>query len=131
MSEHIFIPPQNIRAPDSVSRKGGAGRSGPGGKPGSGFDAVLEHQLRPDGVRFSKHASARMQSRGIELSAENMGRLNQAVSLAQSRGCKDSLVLLDANAMVVSIKDNTVVTVADKEQLKGNIFTNIDSAIIA
>jgi len=41
------------------------------------------------------------------------------------------LVLLDSTALVVSVKDNTVVTVADKEQLKGNVFTNIDSAIIA
>ncbi|MCA1797111.1 MAG: flagellar protein [Geobacteraceae bacterium] len=111
MAENIYIPPQNIRAPDAVAKTRGERNSSE--------------------VTFSKHASARMQSRGIELSPASMGRLNQAVSQAQAKGCRDSLVLLDNNAMVVSVKDNTVVTVADKEQLKGNIFTNIDSAIIA
>ena len=131
MADDIFIPPQNIRAPDSVSRKGGAGHSGSGGKTDSGFGALLEHQLRPDAVRFSKHASARMQDRGIKLDQGSLKRLDHAIGLAKAKGCRDSLVLLDSNAMVVSIKDNKVVTVADKAQLKGNIFTNIDSAIIA
>jgi flagellar operon protein len=132
VAENIYIPPQNIRAPDSVGKNRTPERSGGAGKSGLVFGAVLEQQIRNGGgVTFSKHATARMQSRGIELSPESMGRLNQAVSQAQAKGCRDSLVLLDSNAMVVSVKDNTVVTVADKEQLKGNIFTNIDSAIIA
>ncbi|MFN2257668.1 MAG: TIGR02530 family flagellar biosynthesis protein [Desulfuromonadaceae bacterium] len=130
MAENIYIPPQNIRAPDAVAKTRGERNSG-SQKTGPAFGAVLEQHLRGSEVTFSKHATARMQSRGIELSPASMGRLNQAVSQAQAKGCRDSLVLLDNNAMVVSVKDNTVVTVADKEQLKGNIFTNIDSAIIA
>jgi len=31
----------------------------------------------------------------------------------------------------VSVKNDTVVTVVDREQLKNNVFTNIDSAVIA
>jgi len=131
VAENIYIPPQNIRAPDNIGKNRNPERSSGAGKSGPAFGAVLEQQIRNGGVTFSKHATARMQSRGIELSPESMGRLNQAVSQAQAKGCRDSLVLLDSNAMVVSVKDNTVVTVADKEQLKGNIFTNIDSAIIA
>lgn len=130
MADNIYIPPQNIRPPDSAAKTRATERSSGTGKTGPGFGAVLEQQLR-GGVTFSKHATARMQSRGIELSPASMGRLNQAVSQAHSKGCRDSLVLLDNNAMVVSVKDSTVVTVADKSQLKGNIFTNIDSAIIA
>lgn len=131
MDDNIYIPPQNIRAPDSATRLRVAeqDRGNRNGSPG--FGAVLEQHLRSGGVTFSKHATARMQSRGIELSPECLGRLSQAVSQAQAKGCRDSLVLLDNNAMVVSVKDNTVVTIADKEQLNGNIFTNIDSAIIA
>ena len=131
MADNIYIPPQNIRAPDQVSRGRGTERSNGSEKKAPAFGAVLHQHLRGSEVTFSKHATARMQSRGIELSPASMGRLNQAVSQAQAKGCSDSLVLLDNNAMVVSVKDNTVVTVADKEQLKGNIFTNIDSAIIA
>jgi flagellar operon protein len=131
VAENIYIPPQNIRAPASVGKHRNPERGSGAGRSGVAFGVVLEQQIRNGGVTFSKHAAARMQSRGIELSPESMGRLNQAVSRAQAKGCRDSLVLLDSNAMVVSVKDNTVVTVADKEQLKGNIFTNIDSAIIA
>jgi len=131
VADNIYIPPQNIRAPDTVAKTRGTERNSGTEKAGPGFGAVLEQQLRGAEVRFSKHATARMQSRGIELSPNSMGRLIEAVSQAQAKGCRDSLVLLDSNAMVVSVKDNTVVTVADKEQLKGSIFTNIDSAIIA
>ena len=131
MANNIYIPPKNIHAPSSTATAHSHGRNNGAEKTNSGFGSVLEQQLRGGGVTFSKHATARMQSRGIELSPASMGRLNQAVSQAQAKGCRDSLVLLDNNAMVVSVKDNTVVTVADKEQLKGNLFTNIDSAIIA
>ncbi|MCK4503424.1 MAG: flagellar protein, partial [Desulfuromonadales bacterium] len=31
----------------------------------------------------------------------------------------------------VSVKNDTVVTVVDREQLRNNVFTNIDSAVIA
>jgi len=72
-----------------------------------------------------------MASRGIAMSPEQLTRLNQAVSSVEAKGSRDSLVLLDDNALVVSVKNQTVVTVVDREALKGNVFTNIDSAIIA
>ncbi len=127
MPERVIILPQPVHAPTggtAVKKQQ---------QPGAGsvsFDQVLGAQLG-SGVRFSKHATMRMQSRGIKLDAESLGRLNQAVKLADKKGCRDSLVLLDSTALVVSVRDNTVVTVSDQEQLKGNVFTNIDSAIIA
>jgi flagellar operon protein len=33
-------------------------------------------------------------------------------------------------ALVVSIKNRTVVTAMDRTQMNGNIFTNIDSAVV-
>lgn len=99
---------------------------------GPSFDQVLQQQLRPAGkVRFSRHAEERMQSRGIAFSPQQLGRLEQAVAKAEAKGGRDSLVLLDDAALVVSVKNSTVVTVADKDGLKQNLFTNIDSAIIA
>ena len=50
---------------------------------------------------------------------------------AASKGSTDALVLMDDLAMVVSVTNRTVVTVVDKESLKQNVFTNIDSAVIA
>jgi flagellar operon protein len=39
--------------------------------------------------------------------------------------------MLNDNALVVSVKNSQVVTVVDRDNLKDNVFTNIDSAIIA
>jgi flagellar operon protein len=72
-----------------------------------------------------------MESRGIRFNAEEITRLQSAVDQANAKGARDSLVLLGETALVVSVKNNTVVTVMDKEGLRGNVFTNIDSAVIA
>jgi flagellar operon protein len=60
-----------------------------------------------------------------------MNRLQEAVDKASAKGSRDSLVLLGGTALVVSIKNSTVVTVVGNDQLRGNVFTNIDSAVIA
>ncbi len=60
-----------------------------------------------------------------------MERLQGAVQRAANKGSRDALVLMDNLAMVVSVKNRTVVTVVDKDNLKQNVFTNIDSAVIA
>lgn len=118
-----------VVAPPTVA-KPLAGRSGLGGaSAGASFAEVLNGQTQA--VRFSRHAQERMVSRGISMSPEQLARLNQAVASVEAKGGRDSLVLLDNNALVVSVKNQTVVTVVDKEGLKGNVFTNIDSAIIA
>ncbi|GIL17637.1 MAG: hypothetical protein BroJett040_13880 [Oligoflexia bacterium] len=84
----------------------------------------------PETVKFSNHAVERMMSRGIQFSKEDLGRLNDAVSRAQAKGAKDSLILMNDSALIVSVKNKTVVTVMDKSALKENVFTNIDSTIV-
>lgn len=81
-------------------------------------------------VKFSNHAIERMQSRGISYSPEDITKLSQAVQKAAAKGSKDTLVLMDHSALIVSVKNNTVVTVMDKNALKENVFTNIDSTIV-
>ena len=81
-------------------------------------------------LKFSNHAIERMQSRGISYSPEDMTRLGEAVQKAAAKGSKDTLVLMDNSALIVSVKNNTVVTVMDKNALKENVFTNIDSTIV-
>lgn len=87
--------------------------------------------LDSTGIRFSGHAQARIQSRSIGIQPAHLERLRDAVDRASSKGAKDALVLMDQMAMVVSVKNRTVVTVVDQEGLKQNVFTNIDSAVIA
>ncbi len=136
MSDQLFIQPQPIKSPNvqplQSKRQGGVVASK--NHHGPSFEQVLGDKLSDglrEGVRFSKHAQLRMQSRGLKMDASDLNRLNNAVKLADEKGSRDSLVILDRAALVVSVKDNTVVTVADKEQLKDNVFTKIDSAIFA
>ena len=83
-----------------------------------------------EGVKFSNHAIERMQSRGINYSPDDIAKLNDAIGRAAAKGSKDSLILMKDSALIVSVKNNTVVTVMDKNALKENVFTNIDSTIV-
>lgn len=87
-------------------------------------------KVEPSNIKFSNHAIERMQSRGITYSPGDLDKLSQAVSKAAAKGSKDTLILMDQSALIVSIKNNTVVTVMDKNALKENVFTNIDSTIV-
>ena len=103
---------------------------GPFGIPQEGsFKSVFESELRE--LKFSKHAQERLQSRNIQLNDQDKAQLTQAVSLAEQKGSQDSLVFLRDMAFIVNIKNKTVVTAIDQEHMKQNVFTNIDSAIVA
>lgn len=82
-------------------------------------------------LQFSRHALARIQRRGIALDASTLGRLSEGVGRAASKGSRDSLVLVDGTAFVVSVSNRTVITAVGAEHMKDNVFTNIDSAVIA
>lgn len=86
--------------------------------------------IAADPVKFSNHAVERMVSRGIRFSPQDLERINEAVGRAQAKGSKDSLILMNDSALIVSVKNKTVVTVMDKAALKENVFTNIDSTIV-
>ncbi|MCE2768236.1 MAG: TIGR02530 family flagellar biosynthesis protein [Armatimonadota bacterium] len=89
------------------------------------FGAILGERLK-----LSGHAQTRLQSRNIELDQAAWDRVMSGVEKAAAKGAKESLVLVDEAALVVSIKNKTVITAVDKSALKDNVFTNIDSAII-
>lgn len=81
-------------------------------------------------IKFSNHAIERMQTRGISYNPERLQKLDDAIKKAAAKGSKDTLVLMDDSALIVSVKNNTVVTVMDKNSLKENVFTNIDSTVV-
>jgi flagellar operon protein len=97
-------------------------------KSGVPFNQFLQQQIEK--LKFSQHALARLQLRNINLTAEQINKINDAVSKAAAKGAKEALILMDNLAMVVSVKNRTVITVVDKTDLKDNVFTNIDSAVI-
>ncbi len=81
-------------------------------------------------VKFSGHAQTRLASRRITLSGDDVARLGSAMTQAAAKGAKDSLMLMDKTAFVVSVANRTVITAVAQDALKENIFTNIDSAMI-
>jgi flagellar operon protein len=83
-----------------------------------------------EGLKFSQHAAQRMVDRGISFKPEELARLSDAVDKAAKKGSKESLVLMGDNALIVSVKNRTVVTAMDREAMKENVFTNIDSTVI-
>jgi len=84
-----------------------------------------------DSVKFSKHASSRLEDRNITMTDEQLVRLNEGTAKAQEKGIKDSLVMVDSLAFIVNIPNKTVVTAMDQTDADENIFTNIDGAVIA
>lgn len=82
-------------------------------------------------VKFSKHATLRLDDRKIELSSEQLSRLNEGAQKANAKGINESLVLVDELAFIVNIKNNTVITAMDQNEARENVFTNIDGAVIA
>lgn len=83
------------------------------------------------GLQFSKHANMRLSSRDINLSNEQMERVEQGVNKAKEKGIRDSLVLVDDVALVVNTGSNLVITAMNQNKnLNDNIYTNIDGAVI-
>jgi flagellar operon protein len=96
---------------------------------GQSFQNIFEQELRE--VKFSKHAQERLDQRSITLNGNDITQIEKAVDKAEAKGAQDSLVLLRDMAFIVNIKNRTVVTAIDQEAARNNVFTNIDSAVIA
>lgn len=96
----------------------------------SSFSEVMQSEFQKSSVRFSKHAVQRMESRGVELTQGLMNNLNQAVDKARGKGSKDVAVIGNDNAFIVNIPNNTVITAMTALEMRENIFTNIDSAVL-
>ena len=81
-------------------------------------------------VAFSRHAQARLESRGLNLDADQMERLGEGIDQLNQRGAKESLVLMDDMALIVGVPKRTVITAMSRNEAMGNIFTNIDSTLV-
>ena len=81
-------------------------------------------------LKFSKHASQRLQSRNIELSNEQKERLETGAEKAEAKGMRDSLVIVDSYSFIVNVPSKTVVTAMEQSESEENIYTNIVGAVI-
>lgn len=113
---------QYLKGNQSVSAK----------EPALSFQEILKNkQTEADSqLKFSKHAASRLNDRQIDLTPDQMERLENGTKKASEKGINESLVLIDQLAFIVSVKNNTVITAMDSKEATDNIFTNIDGAVI-
>ncbi|MGE5400401.1 MAG: TIGR02530 family flagellar biosynthesis protein [Ignavibacteriales bacterium] len=95
----------------------------------AGFDSIFKEEL--DKIKFSSHASKRLEARNIQLSDSELNKLQDAVERAELKGAKDSLVMMDKTAFIVNVPNKTVITAMQLGDGNDNIFTNIDSVVFA
>ncbi len=87
-------------------------------------------RVQQEGVTISAHASMRLREQGRVLSQQQVQAVSGAIEKAAGKGARESLMLMDDLALVVSVPNKTVITVVTKDRCKDNVFTNIDSAMI-
>ena len=104
------------------------------GQTGGGFGAMLQEELSRTGqpaqsVAFSKHAINRAQERGIEVTPDLMDQLAGSVIRAQAKGATNILAMDAEKAFIINVPSAKVITAITQEEMKENIFTNIDGAV--
>lgn len=98
--------------------------------PKQSFLEHLNNAVQPTELKISKHASERLTERNIQISDAEWAHVNEKVNEAKLKGVKDSLVLMDQAALIVSAKNSTVITAMDRTEAKDQLFTNIDGTIV-
>ena len=82
-------------------------------------------------LRLSRHAEKRIDRRALDLDGARLQRLNSAVGQLAAKGARNGVVMLDDLAMVVDVRERTVVTALQREEGRQRVFTNVDSVVIA
>jgi flagellar operon protein len=98
---------------------------------GTSFNALFQEELtKQSEVKFSKHALERLQLRNIKLSKEDINKIGDAVNKAAEKGVKEALIIMGNSAFIANVKSKTIITAATEDNLKNNVFTNIDGTVI-
>ncbi|ARJ40037.1 flagellar protein [Sporosarcina sp. P21c] len=90
----------------------------------------LQQATRPEKLKISKHANDRLQERGIQMTDAEWAHISEKVDEAKRKGIRESLVLTDQVALIVSAKNSTVITAMNRMEAKDQLFTNIDGTIL-
>lgn len=98
--------------------------------PKQSFLEHLNNAMQPATLKISKHAAERLAERDIHISDAEWARVTDMVNEAKTKGIKESLVLMDQAALIVSARNSTVITAMDRTEAKNQLFTNIDGTIV-
>ncbi len=100
------------------------------------FGTLLDDRLRSApasgsaALRWSGHAVDRLAQNRISVNEGMQQRLTGAVDDLAGKGARQSVVLVDDLAFVVSVSNRTVITAVGADRMKDQIFTNIDSVAV-
>lgn len=86
--------------------------------------------IKQQSLKISKHASERLNERNIQINENQWKMIETKMNEAKQKGITDSLVLMNQAALLVSTKNNTVVTAMNMEEATNKIFTNINGTIL-
>lgn len=97
-----------------------------------GFQKYLHNAVESTNQKLivSKHAQSRMNQRNINIDAATWNKIESQLKQARKMGVSESLVITDQAALVISAKNNTVITAMDREEASSQIFTNINGTIL-
>lgn len=135
-NERAAFENRRVNGAAGYNRIGAAGNTGGNvsSKAGGGFAEALKAAARQNAaseLKISKHAETRLNERNIKLTESQRCRIADALDKAGQKGVKDALVMLDGLAVVANAKSKAVITAVAENDLKQNIFTNIDGAVFA
>ncbi|WBW95424.1 flagellar biosynthesis protein [Oceanirhabdus sp. W0125-5] len=94
------------------------------------FNGILKEKIseKSNEISFSKHASLRVKEREIDITSEDITKLNKALDKAKEKGCRESVLIYKNNGFITNIKNRKVITVCNMKDTEG-VITNIDSVL--
>lgn len=95
------------------------------------FDGLLQKELQQKTeLKVSKHAQQRLTERNISIDSNVWKTIESKINEAKQKGIKDSLVVTNDAALVVSTANQTVITAMNRKEASSHIFTNINGTIL-
>lgn len=116
-----FVKPKEARVERKDPRKGGDDTS---------FQGLLDQMQGRKELVFSAHARERIESRKIDLKANDLHRIEEVIDKVKAKGARSSLLLFGEVALLASVTNRTIITAVDGSEEREQIFTGIDSAVI-
>ena len=112
------------RAPLHHAREGEPGRV----VPADLFDVAFLEALT--GLKVSGHARERLNGRGIGIDGAEAERIRSALERLDGKNARESVVIVDDRAYVLSVANRTLITAMDGKSIREHVFTGIDSAAL-
>ena len=119
-----------IQGMDKVEQIQPVSRREAGGQFGTMLQRELQRTASSFPVAFSKHAMARAEERGIEVTDPLMDQLADSVERASAKGATNILAFDATRAFIINVPHGRVITTMSQEEMQENIFTNIDGAVL-